>query len=729
MTKELLVLDQELLSTGHTLQYPDRPAANALQARPSAGGDTLEERNAAADTADDVFSFVRHGNRAHVRAYPLREPARAPRELDLWIPVADGARLAARLWLPIGAEAEPVPAVVEVSPYRHEDHTRRRDSVRHPYFAEHGFASLRVDLRGSGASDGVLEDEYTELEQEDVCEVLAWIAAQSWCTGSVGMIGSSWGGFAALQAAARRPPALKAVVVVCASGDRYAADVKYQGGALLACELFQWSSTMLAMSARAPDPTLVGERWRELWLERLEQVIPFAETWLAHPRHDEYWRVGSPAEDYGAIECPVYAVGGWADPYHQAVLDLLERLDCPRKGLIGPWSHQYPEEGTPGPAIDFRRECVRWWEHWLKGVDTGIMAEPELTVWMQEPPVFEELAGRSHGRWVTEQVWPSPRVSFASRQLGARTLMEGVSEPFELSVGTKESCGLHAGAWCPWDERELPSDQRSEDELSLTFTSAPAVGRFEILGAPVLVLELAADRPAACIAVRLCDVGPDGSSTLVTRGLLNLAHRSGSAEPAPLEPGRRETIRIVLEGVAYAVPPGHCLRVAVSPTYWPWMWPSPGPVELTLFGGRLDLPVRSPGEDGEPSPFAPAPQSAGANLCECSRTAERDPETGCIDLLIRRERGRRRVREDGLEVGGLQIDRYTIHEGDPLSAGVECRRTMTMSRGSWSARVETSSTMTADRESFHLVNRIEAFEGAEPIYARERSASIPRDLV
>ena len=299
----------------------------------------------------------------------LRLPQRAPvSEVDdLWIPLPDGGRLSAHLWLPPGADAAPVPAIVEVSPYRHEDHTRRRDAVRHPYFAEHGYASLRVDIRGSGASSGVLLDEYTEQEQEDVCAALEWVAAQTWCTGSLGMIGLSWGGFAALQAAARRPAALKAVVALCASADRYGADVKYHGGCVLGCELLPWSSTMLAMSVRPPDPDLVGEGWRELWLERLEQAVPFAETWLAHQRRDEYWHTGSPSDDYASVECPVYAVGGWADPYRQAVLDLLASLSGPRKGLIGPWSHRYPEEGTPGPAFDFRAECVRWWDHWLKG--------------------------------------------------------------------------------------------------------------------------------------------------------------------------------------------------------------------------------------------------------------------------------------------------------------------------------------------------------------------------
>jgi uncharacterized protein len=679
-----------------------------------------------------VFSLSRQGNRASVTVSPLSEPVRAPLELDLWIPLSDGARLAARLWLPPEAETNPVPAVVEVSPYRHEDHTRRRDSVRHPYFAEHGFASLRVDIRGSGASDGVLSDEYTEQEQQDVCETLAWVAEQPWCTGSVGMIGISWGGFAALQAAARRPAALKAVVVACASGDRYGADVKYQGGALLACELFPWSSTMLAMSARPPDPALVGNGWRELWLERLEAAIPFAETWLQHQRRDDYWRSGSPCEDYGAIECPVYAVGGWADPYRQAVLDLLVGLECPRKGLIGPWSHQYPEEGRPGPAIDFRRECVRWWEHWLKGVETGIMEEPTLTVWMQEAPSFEELAGRSHGHWVAERRWPSPQVTVSSLSLGEGTLGEADPPASELRIAGTESCGADAGAWCPWDDRELPADQQRDDGLALVFTTEPLEGRLEILGSPALVIDLSSDSAPASVAVRLCAVAPDGTSTLITRGLVNLAHRGGSEEPTPLEPGKRETVRVPLEAVAYALPPGHRLRVAVSPTYWPWVWPSPEPVTLTVFTreSRLELPVRSPRDEDSAVPqFEPPPELNGANLCTCERIVSSDAESGYSEVLVHRERGKRRVREDGAEVGGSQTDKFSVVEGDPLSAAVACARTMTMSSGPWTARVETRSTMTADREQFQLVNLVEAFENGERIYSRERSVIVARDLV
>jgi putative CocE/NonD family hydrolase len=656
----------------------------------------------------------------------------AVREIDdLWIPLSDGARLSAHLWLPAEADVAPVPAIIEVSPYRHEDNTRRRDAVRHPYFAKRGYASLRIDIRGSGSSDGVLLDEYSEREQLDVCEALAWVGSQPWSTGSVGMIGLSWGGFAALQAAARRPPELKAVIVVCASADRYGADVKYRGGAVLGCELLPWSSTMLAMSVRPPDPALLGERWRELWLERLEHAVPFAETWLAHQRRDDYWHAGSPCEDYSAVECPVYVVGGWADPYRQAVLDLLERLDCPRKGLIGPWSHQYPEEGTPGPAIDFRVESVRWWDQWLKGEETGILSEPQLRVWMQEgiPPREDHRPQR--GRWVEERFWPATRISSRRYSFGEGTLMRRTAPSQALSVEGRLTVGSAAGTWCPWGVSELPGDQRPEDDLSLCFTSEPLRERLEILGSPTVTLELCADRPLALVAVRLCDVSPDGASTLVARGLLNLSHRTGSEEPKPLEPDTLETVQVPLDAAAYAFRAGHRLRLAVSPTYWPWAWPSPEPVTLSLQtggGSCLELPVRPPrNEDGHATVFAKAPDPNASNGTS-TRSVSHDARSGRRTITLDRMRGRRRARADGLEVEGAQKDIFSVVDGDPLSATVECRRRMEMHRDGWSAHVETHSTMSADADVFRLVNLIEAFENDERIYSRESTFEVPRDL-
>jgi uncharacterized protein len=663
-------------------------------------------------------------------AIRVARPAEPIEELgEVWIPLPDGGRLSARLWLPPGARSAPVPAVVEVSPYRHEDHTRRRDAVRHPYFAEHGYASLRVDIRGSGASSGVLLDEYTEQEQEDVCAALEWIAVQPWCTGSLGMIGLSWGGFAALQAAARRPPALKAIVALCASADRYGADVKYHGGCVLGCELLPWSSTMLAMSVRPPDPDLAGEGWRELWFERLEQAVPFAETWLAHQRRDDYWQVGSPCEDYAGIECPVYAVGGWADPYRQAVLDLLSSLSGPRKGLIGPWSHRYPEEGTPGPAFDFRAECVRWWDHWLKGAENGVMDEPMLHAWMPGG-----ADGEPDGRWVSEDRWPPLRPVPDAYSLGDGSLTLAAGPEHKLPVSSSESTGLDAGSWCPWTETDVAGDQTRDDELSLTFTSEPLGMPVEILGAASLTVEVASAEPRALLAVRLCDVAPDGSSRLVTRGLLNLAHRSGSADPQPLEPGQRVQARVPLEAIAHAFAAGHRIRVAISSSYWPWAWPSPKTAGVCLFTGatsRFELPVRPAGSrDCVPTGLLPSPVQGDVNGGSVRRLVhDGDPGPGRWMLEVERTRGRRNVPPGTLEIEGAQTDVYRIEDGDPLSAEVECRRRLGMIRDGWSAHVETSSSMTADAESFSLVHQVDAYENGELVFSRARTVTIPRDLV
>lgn len=295
---------------------------------------------------------------------------------NTWIPMSDGCKLAARIWLPVDAEQNPVPAILEYIPYRKDDSTAYEDSTRHPYFAGHGYASVRVDLRGSGDSNGILYDEYLKQEQDDALEVLAWLATQPWCSGAVGMIGYSWGGFNGLQVAARRPPQLKAVISLCSTDDRYNDDCHYMGGCLLGSDMLKWASTMFAYNARPPDPRFVGERWREMWLERLEKTPPFIEAWLTHQRYDAFWQHGSVCQNYADITCPTYLVGGWTDAYTNAIPRLLAELTCPRKGLIGPWAHNFPEHGIPGPAIGFLQECLRWWDYWLKGIDTGIMAEP-----------------------------------------------------------------------------------------------------------------------------------------------------------------------------------------------------------------------------------------------------------------------------------------------------------------------------------------------------------------
>ncbi len=657
----------------------------------------------------------------------------------IWISLSDGTRLAARIWLPTDAEDNPVPAILEYIPYRRNDFTALRDSVQHPYFAGHGYACVRVDMRGSGDSDGILYDEYLKQEQDDALEVIDWIAQQSWCTGAVGMMGISWGGFNGLQVAARRPEALKAIVTVCSTDDRYADDVHYMGGCILASDMLIWASIMLAYNARPPDPHFAGELWREQWLKRLAETPPFIEAWLTHQHRDKFWKHGSVCENFADITCPVYAVGGWADGYSNPVFRLLAGLPGPRKGLIGPWAHLYPEIALPGPQIGFLQESLRWWDHWLKGINTGIMAEPELRVWMQESIPPQTHYDYRPGRWVAEPAWPSAHIQPQTYYLIESGLDTIPADETQIAYLGSQTHGLDAGLWwASGQPGDLPSDQRYEDGQALTFTSTPLENTVEILGFPELTLTITVDRPKALLAVRLCDVAPDGASTLISRGLLNLTHRESHEFPSPLEPGHQYTLTIRLNGIAHSISAGHRWRVAISPTYWPHAWPSPEPVTLTLFTGQasyLTLPTRPPrSEDKDLAAFEPAEGAAHrahkvVRPNTRRRTIQRDLVDGSTILTDFSDSGCRRLLDNGLEFDYSSTDIFTIVEGDPLSAGVRCERTAKVGRAEWQTKVETSSHMTADAENFHVTNVLNAYEGNTRVFTKSWTATIPRDLV
>src|SRR5262249_9260571 len=328
-------------------------------------------------------------------------------------------------------------------------------------------------------------------EQDDALEVIAWIAAQPWCSGQAGMMGISWGGFNALQVAARRPPALKAIITVCSTDDRYADDCHYMGGALLLNSV-SWASTMFAYNARPPDPLVVGERWRDMWFERLNGSPPFLAAWLQHQLRDDYWKHGSVCEDYGAIEAATYALGGWADAYTNAVPRLLANLKAPAKGLIGPWAHEYPHVARPGPQIGFLQECVRWWDRWLKGIDNGIMAEPRLHAWIQDsaPPASDyEIR---EGRWVAEPGWPPTIPSYVLHLADGRLQQIRAADAPALTHRSPQLTGTTTGEWCPYgNPGELPIDQRTDDGRSLVFDTAPLAAPLELLGTPIVTLRLA----------------------------------------------------------------------------------------------------------------------------------------------------------------------------------------------------------------------------------------------
>ena len=669
----------------------------------------------------------------------VRTGPRKVREIEnIWIPMSDGTRIAARMWLPEDAEHNPVPVLMEYIPYRKRDARRLREETWHPYLASYGYACVRPDIRGSGDSEGLPQDEYVKQEQDDGVEIIAWLARQPWCTGKVGMFGISWGGYSALQVAARRPPELKAIITACSTDDRYAEE-PYNGGLLNDTAFFEWGPTYPALCARPPDPAIVGNRWRDMWMERLKNLDYYLLNWITHQHRDALWKQGSISNDYGAIQCPVYAVGGWKDAYHRTVPRMLANLKCPRKGLVGPWGHQYPNSGEPGPAIDWLTESLRWWDHWLKGIDTGIMAEPMYRVWMQQEPMMRGIH-QTPGRWVAEESWPSPRVRPRKLYLAGDRLESNAGTETARVLKPLQTVGITAPRWAPSDiNTEVPTDQRVDDARSLTFDSEPLEGNFEILGAPVVTLNLMVDKPVALLAVRLNEVEPDGLSKRITYGVLNLTHRDSHEFPEPLEPGKRSRIRLPLEDCAHVFKSGRRIRVAVSTSYWPSHWPSPEPVTLTLYAGRseLDLPVRPPSAgDRNLKPFGPAfvpePTSGRTVLQKApapTRDSEWDAATGKLTIRTAQGGGRYRIDTTGTEVGSIASEVTEIFDHDPTSAKVQSQYVETLRRGDWNVRVESHLRMSLTKDSFLFVGQIKAFEHDAEVFTKTWNRTIQRMLV
>lgn len=655
---------------------------------------------------------------------------------NMFVQLGDGTRLAAKVWLP--ADGAPAPAVLEYLPYRKHDGTRARDQRMHMYFAAHGYASVRLDMRGTGESDGLIDGEYTVQEQLDGCEALAWIAGQDWCDGQVSMIGISWGGFNGLQIAARQPPALACVVALGFTDDRFATDIHRVGGCLSKDE-FDWSATMMALNDLPPDPAIVGDRWHEMWDARMRYNRPWMLDWLRHQRRDDFWKQGSVCEDFSAIKVPVYAVSGWADNYSEAVPRLLAGLSGPRLGLVGPWAHSYPQNAAVGPEIGWLQECVRWFDHWTKDRDTGMMEEPVYRVWMQDsaPPATCYL--HRAGRWVAEDTWPSPRIETQVLPLNPGGALGGDAGQGSASVCSPLWVGIGAGEVGRYGkDAEWPTDQREDDGGSLVFLSEPLTEPLEILGAPRIQLTFHSDRPQGLVAARLNDVMPDGRSTRVTVGLLNLAHRDSHECPTPLEPGERYATIVEMDDIAHSFAAGHRIAVALSTTYWPIAWPSPELATLTVALGDsvLELPVRPPRpQDADLPAFGP-PEEAPAPPSVDHPTPQTHPRRIMRDLMsgrIRVDFPRGASTTEMPDIGQTHVTSgsaiYEITDGDPLSARCETDYRVEIRRADGTYVHHSTGALTCDATHFRIEATLRVEENGTEIFARDWDERIARDML
>ncbi|MEM9206611.1 MAG: CocE/NonD family hydrolase [Pseudomonadota bacterium] len=663
---------------------------------------------------------------------------RQVREIEnTWIPMPDGVKLAARIWLPEDAEMDSVPAILEYLPYRKRDGTVERDHLTHPYFAGHGYAGVRVDMRGTGDSEGVCLGEYLQQEQDDALAVIAWLANQPWCSGSVGMIGISWGGFNGLQVAALQPPALKAIITLCSTDDRYADDIHFMGGAVLTDKL-AWGATAFAIANTPPDPAIVGEdRWRKMWVERLNANGLWMMDWFRHQRRDAFYEHGSICEDWSSLKTPVYAIGGWADGYTNPIFRMMEKLPGLKKALIGPWAHKYPHFATPGPRIGFLQECLRWWDQHLKGINTCIMDEPMIRAWVQEPIEPSAYHTTRPGRWVAETGWQgSAKLTLSFYPSGDALADEPGSEP--ILISSPENAGWTAPSWCQYGaDPDGPLDQNGETGFMTTFESAPFKEDTDLLGFPIFCAEIECNQAQANIAAVLSLITPDGTATMVSFGVLNLTHRQSHLDPEPMTVGVAEAVSVQLNACGQRIPKGCRLRLALSSAYWPVIWPAQKKATLTLLPGtaRLDLPIRQKSEnDAELAPF-PEPESAGPlrkeTLSEGSyvRTRTIDYVTGSEIFERYSDTGSERHLHTDLTVRYTARETFEIHPDDPNSAMGRCSWTKSYSRGDWSALVEAEVSVKALADVWRIESLLKTSDAKGIVSERQWSEDIARDLV
>lgn len=653
---------------------------------------------------------------------------------NTWIPMPDGTKLAARIWLPEDAEDDPVPAILEYLPYRKRDGTVERDHLTHPYFAGYGYAGVRVDMRGTGDSEGVCLGEYLLQEQDDALAIIEWLAAQPWCSGKVGMIGISWGGFNGLQIAARQPDALGAVITLCSTDDRYADDIHFMGGGILTDKV-AWGATAFAIANTPPDPEIVGDRWRDMWIERLENNGLWMLDWFRHQRRDDFYRHGSICEDYSAVRVPVYAVGGYADGYTNPIPRMMRNLSCPRKALIGPWAHKYPHFATPAPRIGFLQEALRWWDQHLKGIDTGIMDEPMIRAWIQDPAKPSAWQTERPGRWISAEGWPTASTEVETLAVSNHGL-GGASSSDPITLHCPETAGRAAQIWCIYGvSADGAVDQNEEAGLMRFFETEPLTEEKTIFGFPMLYTKVCSSAPQANLAAVLSIVAPDGKATLISFGTLNLTHRNSHSDPEPLPVGEPVDATLQLNVIGQTIPVGHRLRLALSQAYWPLLFPSPAKAELTLTDARLDLPLLDPTHpQSDLAPFKPpegaVPLAAESLSDETLRRDHRiDYGTGMETHTRYLDGGLERHLHTGLTVGVENEDSFSIHPDDPNSARTTCRWVKSYARGDWSAELRSSVTVEALAHVWRITAHLEAKDAEGIVLRRDWNEEIRRDHV
>jgi putative CocE/NonD family hydrolase len=654
--------------------------------------------------------------------YPVRVDRR------MFVPMEDGTRIALTVYQPDSVGDGPFPTVVESLPYRKDDAFYAPDWSTYAYLAQRGFAGVRIDIRGTGASGGIIEDEYTPQEQADTLAVFDWLEEQDWCSGSLGMWGVSWGGFSSLQTAMLRPPQLKAIAPVHATHDRFACDVHYTGGSLHAQEQVDWPPSMVLCNALPPDPDIVGEGWFEEWMDRLERTPQWPGVWLRHQHRDDYWEHGSPCTDYSAIRCPTLLIGGWVDGYVDGMLALAQNLTCPTRTVIGPWGHYRPATGCPGPTLDHLDLLARWFGHHLRGDDNGVMEMPGLTLYIRNGapydgptrPPFDDPP--TSGYWRAESSWPPRDASMLDLTL------DGLDHG-HLSWSGPQWIGLHAPAW---DRAGIgSSDSNVDDALSVSFETTRFGDSVEILGTPEVEVTVRSSGPLGMVAARLSAVSPDGVGSLITRGNRNLAFPADLSRPRPVAPGRWSTIRFPLTATSAVLPPGWRLRLALAGADFPVVWPPGSEVTLDFDPARSRLLLPTVPERDRSTviemPTAPPPPSPPGLVDEDRSRTRVLREGGAVTYERHRHSRQEQPERSRLTYTSDETWTVSVDDHDPTSTRARSDGEVTMERHGWKVATRGSLELTGDQDEFHLAIVVSAYHDDRMVFTRAWDDSIPRE--
>ena len=653
-----------------------------------------------------------------------------------WITMSDGCRLSARVWHP--KTDKPVPPIFETQPYRKRDGMRGRDEPMYGFFAGMGYNVVRVDMRGAGESDQCFYDEYLKQEQDDAVECIEWIAEQPWCDGNVGMMGKSWSGFNSLQVAARQPKGLRAIICVGFVDDRYTQDIHYKGGCLLN-DNFWWGNIMLAYMCRAIDSEIKPDTWKEESVKRLEEMPLWPANWMEHQTRDDYWKHGSVSVNYDDIKVPVFALDGWADSYTNSVLTLMEGLSVPRKALIGPWAHVFAHDGMPQPAIDFLGEATKWWDKWLKGVDNDTLDCPMVQVWLEDSMEPETVHPLSDGRWVALDGWPSKDVAMKTLSMTYGHLQDEANTKKEIvDLCTLPNHGLLANEWMGAGVLgESPADMRVDDGMAMVFDSDILEEEVEILGYPEFEVEFTCDKPNAFMYAQLSDIHPDGASTRVSYGLMNLTHLEGHDKVVYLEEGKTYKAKVQLDVCGHNFPKGHRIRLSIANSFWPMIWPSPelATLKLDLSTAKFALPMFS-GKDAEgpnmEARCAPLTPMTTLSPGRVDRTIEYDLLTDSWTSITNGVggvfgEGIYRFDDIGTVVEHNLKRELTMSNKDPLSAKYTITQKMKNGRDGWLTDCDIVVTQTADKDNFYITGHMDASINDEHVFHRDYDYKVKRN--